>query len=588
MKKLILVLALFLLSHISTNQAFAQSTWKISSFDSAVQLEKTGQITVTETIFADFGNISKHGIYRDLPYVYQSDKEKIYTTINILAIERNDENEKYESIKNSSNLRLKIGNANITISGIQKYTVVYSVEGVLRNFGDYDELYWNTTGNDWEVPIEKASSSITIPFEGIQKTACFEGSLGSQTPCVTQSNTLQTANFTSYNLSPGQGQSVVLGYRPGIIPILVIAPPKTTWERITNPYSLFSFVIVFILGNFFVVRKWWTSGRDKFFRVRYVFDKNAKETTKPLFHKDTIVVEYTPPEKLRPAELGVLQDEKADTKDITATIIDLASRGFMDIEEIPKKWLFGTSDYKLIRKKTGSSELLNYEGLLFDKLFSHGTDGVVKISELKQKFYTDLAKVKTQLYEDVVAKKFFPTNPEKVRTKYFGIAFFVLVASISLCVLSINKIPELLDIFLASTSAGILLLVISKFMSRRTARGQEIYRRIQGYQLFISQVEKHKQQFLENKNIITEILPYTIIFGLTEKFAKALKDIGIDAPTPTWYHSTHPFIFSDFSKSMNTFSSSMSSSISSAPRSSGFSGGGSSGGGFGGGGGGSW
>ena len=79
MKKLILVLALFLLSHISTSQAFAQSTWKISSFDSAVQLEKTGQITVTETIFADFGNISKHGIYRDLPYVYQSDKEKIYT-----------------------------------------------------------------------------------------------------------------------------------------------------------------------------------------------------------------------------------------------------------------------------------------------------------------------------------------------------------------------------------------------------------------------------------------------------------------------------------------------------------------------------
>ena len=125
-------------------------------------------------------------------------------------------------------------------------------------------------------------------------------------------------------------------------------------------------------------------------------------------------------------------------------------------------------------------------------------------------------------------------------------------------------------------------------MSRRTAHGQELNRRLQGYQLFISQVEKHKQQFLENKNIITEILPYTIIFGLTEKFAKALKDIGIDAPTPTWYHSTHPFIFSDFSKSMNTFSSSMSSSISSAPRSSGFSGGGSSGGGFGGGGGGSW
>ncbi len=588
MKKFIFILTFFLLSHLSTLQTFAQSPWKISSFDSSIKIEQSGQVTVTETVFADFGNISKHGIFRDLPYVYQSDKEKIYTTINILAVKRNDESEKYEKIKNSSNLRLKIGNANKTISGIQKYTIQYSVEGVLKNFGDYDELYWNTTGNEWEVPIEKATSSVVIPFEGIQKTACFEGNVGSKTSCVTQSNSLKTANFTSYNLSPGQGQSIVLGYTPGVIPILTVTPPKTTWERITNPYSFSAFVIVFILGNFFVVRKWWATGRDRFFRVKYVFDKDAKETTKPLFHKDTIVVEFTPPEKLRPAELGVLQDEKADTKDITATIIDLASRGFMDIEEIPKKWLFGSSDYKLIRKNTDSSKLLNYECLLFDKLFSHGTDGVVKISQLKQKFYTDLAKVKTELYDDVVDKKLFPSNPEKVRTKYFGIAFFVLVASISLCVFSLSKIPELLDIFLATGSAGFLLLILSRFMSRRTARGQELQRRLQGYELFISQVEKHKQQFLENKNIITEILPYTIIFGLTEKFTEALKDIGIDAPTPSWYHSTRPFVFSDFSKSVNTFSSSMSSSISSAPRSSGFSGGGSSGGGFGGGGGGSW
>jgi len=149
MKKFIFILTFFLLSHLSTLQTFAQSPWKISSFDSSIKIEQSGQVTVTETVFADFGNISKHGIFRDLPYVYQSDKEKIYTTINILAVKRNDESEKYEKIKNSSNLRLKIGNANKTISGIQKYTIQYSVEGVLKNFGDYDELYWNTTGNEW-------------------------------------------------------------------------------------------------------------------------------------------------------------------------------------------------------------------------------------------------------------------------------------------------------------------------------------------------------------------------------------------------------------------------------------------------------
>ncbi len=568
--------------------AFAQSSWIIHDFTSDISIQNDGIVRITETINADFGESEKHGIFRDLPYVYDGGDEKVYTDLENFRVTRNGEEEKFEEIKNGSNLRLKIGDANRTISGSQVYSIHYDVRGVLRNYGSYDELYWNSTGNDWEVPIERVLTRITIPFEGISQTSCFEGNRGSQTECVHRSNTPTTAQFESGILYPGQGQTIVIGYTPGIIPILTVIPPKTTWERITNPYSLLAFVIVFILGNFFVVRKWWTGGRDRFFRVRYVFDKNAKEETKPLFHKDTIVVEYTPPEKLRPAELGVLQDEKADTKDITATIIDLASRGYMDIEEIKKKWLFGNSDYKLIRKNEDTSQLLKYEELLFTKLFSHGSNGEVKISELKQKFYTDLAKVKTQLYEDVVAKNFFPTNPEKVRLKYAGIAMVILIGSVSLAVMSVTKLPEVFDALIASASAGFLLLIISRFMSRRTAHGQELNRRLQGYELFISQVEKHKQKFLEDKNIITEILPYTIIFGLTEKFAEALKEIGIKPPNPTWYHSSHPFVYSDFSRSMNTFSSSMSSSISSSPRSSGFSGGGSSGGGFGGGGGGSW
>lgn len=567
---------------------FAQDSWIIHNFNSNISIQSNGVVRITETINADFGASEKHGIFRELPYTYNGDREKVYTKLENINVTRNGSNEKFEEITNGTNLRIKIGDADKTISGLQTYSITYDVMGVLRNYGSYDELYWNSTGNDWEVPIENTTTTIRIPFEGLMQIMCFEGNRGSRNECANKSSNSESAQFESGTLQPGQGQTVVIGYTPGIIPILIITPPKTTWERIMNPYSLLAFVIVFVLGNFFVVRKWWTVGRDRFFRVRYIFDKDAKEDTKPLFHKDTIVVEYTAPNKLRPAELGVIQDEKADTKDITATIIDLASRGYLHIEEIPKKWLFGAKDYKLIRKNENTSDLLKYEELLFTKLFSHGLNGEVKISELKQKFYTDLAKIKTQLYEDVVTKKFFPTNPEKVRTKYFGIAFFIIIGSISLSVLSISKIPELFDIFVASSSAGFLLLLTSKFMSRRTAQGQEIYRRIQGYELFISQVEKHKQKFLEDKNIITEILPYTIIFGLTEKFVESLKEIGIKPPTPTWYNSTHPFVYSDFSKSMNTFSSSMSSSISSSPRSSGFSGGGSSGGGFGGGGGGSW
>ena len=97
-----------------------------------------------------------------------------------------------------------------------------------------------------------------------------------------------------------------------------------------------------------------------------------------------------------------------------------------------------------------------------------------------------------------------------------------------------------------------------------------------------------KLLFFEKKNMFNEVLPYTIIFGLTGKFAKALKDMGLKPANPSWYHGTQAFNALYFSSSVNNFSNSLSTAISSAPKSSGFSGGGSSGGGFGGGGGGSW
>ena len=136
---------------------------------------------------------------------------------------------------------------------------------------------------------------------------------------------------------------------------------------------------------------------------------------------------------------------------------------------------------------------------------------------------------------------------------------------------------------------GVFVLFMSRFMSRRTAIGHVAAQRIKGYELFISQAERYRQQFFEKKNLFNEALPYAIVFGSTQKFAKAFKDMGVAPQQPTWYHSSNAFNAYMFSSSINNFSSSFSSAIvATAPKSSGFSSGGSSGGGFGGGGGGSW
>ena len=53
------------------------------------------------------------------------------------------------------------------------------------------------------------------------------------------------------------------------------------------------------------------------------------------------MVQYEPPEDLTPAEAGTLIDNAADMRDITATMVDLAVRGYIRIEEREESKLFG-------------------------------------------------------------------------------------------------------------------------------------------------------------------------------------------------------------------------------------------------------
>jgi hypothetical protein len=65
---------------------------------------------------------------------------------------------------------------------------------------------------------------------------------------------------------------------------------------------------------------------------------------------------------------------------VTATIIDLAVRGFLTISEVP-----GKRDWLLTRKDGDVAGLLPYERTLFDGLFANGRQHV-EVSELKGTF----------------------------------------------------------------------------------------------------------------------------------------------------------------------------------------------------------
>jgi len=131
-------------------------------------------------------------------------------------------------------------------------------------------------------------------------------------------------------------------------------------------------------------------------------------------------------------------------------------------------------------------------------------------------------------------------------------------------------------------------------MSRKTEAGLKLFRRIQGFKLYMETAEKYRQQFNEKENIFEKFLPYAIMFGMTKQWINKMKDIYGEKYFanyhPVWFYG---YAFANFdvnslNSAISDMSSNMASTISSNPSSSGAGGGGFSGGGGGGGGGGGW
>lgn len=592
MKRLVFLLVGSLLFFVSSHQVLADDSWVIENFQSNVAIQQSGVVKVVETISVDFRDNPQHGIYRDIPYLYNSNGKQTYTEVKVVHVLQNSEPAQYTITQTNGYENIRIGDPNKTIVGRNVYTIAYTVTGVLQQVNNYDELYWNVTGNDWQVTIQKAEAEVTLPKDGIARITCYEGTAGSQDPCLSNLASAQKATFATANeLGPDEGLTIVVDYNKGLIPILTAIPPKPYWERLFLWPDVLPLLIIIVSGIGFITAFWYKFGRDYWFGGVLFGTKDQKGNVKPVGSHETISVEFTSPDSLRPAEIGVLMDERADTLDVAATIIDLAARGFLQIVEIPRTWAFGRVDYLLLqstpKKLRKDSELLPYEQLLLDKLFYKRSQ--IKLSSLKTTFYEDLKKVKNALYDEVVTKGLFEQSPEKVRRKYLAIAIILLIGGVGLLVLGFNENILLMGSFgLGFAVSGIAWIFMSRFMPRKTAYGRECYRRAKGYYVFINSAERYRQRYFEKQDMFNEVLPYAIIFGVTKKFAKKMEKMGVEPKQTDWYVGLHPFAIGIFAGNIQDFSSSLSSAMATVPSSSGGFSGGSAGGGFGGGGGGSW
>jgi uncharacterized membrane protein len=527
----------------------------IERFAADITIQKDSSLHIVEAIDADFGPQQKHGIFRTIPVRYQWDDThvRVYQLQVRSVTDAAGKGIRYETSDQGASKVIKIGDPDRTVSGRQTYRITYDVSGAMNAFADHDELFWNVNGGSWDVRAQTVTATVHAPA-ALQRATCYQGPAGSDEACrfTTAAN---GADFAATRPFAPRGQLTI-----------VAALAKGYFEPLPLWLALAAFTLV--AGLALLYWRWYTAGRDP-------------------GDRQTIVPEYEPPDKIRPAQLGVILDESADTKDVTATIVDLAVRGYLTITEEPQQGIFGKKDWTLHATGKGKADLLPYEGTVYDGLFKDGAD--VKVSELRTHFVTSLRSAEGELYRDSAARKWFATRPDRVRQGYAGLSVLVIIAGAVVAWLLGRTLGAGL-VGVALIAVGFVALAIARIMPAKTAAGAELHRRTLGFGRYMEVAETERQRFAERENIFSDYLPYAIVFGCVDRWARAFKDIDMSKQTASWYIGSGPFNAVLLSSSLQGFSSNLGSAISSTPGSSGGSGfsGGGSGGGGGGGGGGSW
>ncbi len=578
---------------LTAQGAVAKEDWTILAFEAQIEVASDGSLQVLETIEVDFGSLQKHGIFRDIPVRYPHDQAQ--DRVVDLRVQRvtdaQERPHRYEISREGQYLRVKIGDPDRTISGRQTYRIAYMARGALNGFPEHDELFWNATGA-WPVPIVAGSASVRV--NGVQRVACYQGPAGSREECRATEGEAGAVFSATRPLQEGEQFTVVVGFAKGVVPEPV--PLFAGREREPSefydatPLTIGGMAAVAVVSVVVLTGLYWRNGRDSRFRSLYYLTENPAEETRGLFQRDQVVVEFEPPEGLKPAQMGVLLDERADTLDLTATIIDLAVRGYLRVTPLSEGFLGFGKDWKLDQLKGPDEELQPYERRLLEGLFGSfigGSSG--KISDLKGTYYDDLAAARNLLYVDVTRRKWFPGNPQRARNLWaVAGAIVAILGGLGSVVLGQTWGAGLVTAPLLV--AGLVLLALAKVMARRTALGSEMLRRTLGFRQYLVTAEKDRQQFNERAGIFAAYLPFAIVFHCVDRWARAFEGIDIAPATATWYVATGGFNAHVFGGQLDSFSSSVGGVLASTPASKGSSGfsGGSSGGGFGGGGGGSW
>lgn len=545
---------------------------RITGFDVAIDVEKDGDILVTESIaVVSEGRQIRRGIFRDLPRYYLKEGKTLPYRYDVISVMRGEEKEPY-SIENQSNAyRIRIGDADVFLpQGRHTYEIKYEVKNQVRYFDGYDEVYWNVTGNYWAFPIASASARISLPGgAGAVQNAGYTGGQGESGRDFQYRYNAGAHIFeTTRSLGVREGLTVSVGFEKGVVDPPSGADARAEWWTLNA--SRVVLAVAFLMIGFYYIVTWRRIGRD------------------PL--KGPVFARYDPPEGYSPAAVHHIYHRGLKGHDaLTATLMDLATKGRINIDV--------NND-----KETKITHLVGGDIIPAGKTEDDLLESLCSVGEAFS-FGDKYNATFTGVYERF-KKKISGAYGEPYFRWNRGFLVVAAVFSVLAVLLAVNLSIEWTGFHTGGVAALVVMVgAASYFLPAPTPKGQDIRTRIEGFRLYLKTAEELQLNSVEvgssapppmTVERYERFLPYAVALGVekpwTRHFEKLMPREAAEY-RPHWGHSNigGNRSLGAFNKAIvSGISSGVASSLPQSSGSSGSSGGGSSGGGGGGGGGGGW
>jgi uncharacterized membrane protein YgcG len=412
-------------------------------------------------------------------------------------------------------------------SGTQRsIRIEYTVQGALRSYSGGDQLYWVAVPGDRPFPVLASRVTVTLPPDRPPEvTASYPDTWAEE---IAGNTITWTAPGT---LDPGDEAEVRVQYPHDP------AMDKPSWQsafdrqrEYEENWQPFVSVLLVALGLLIAVG----GGLYVFAHyLRYGRDPAAVVTPEYL---------SAPPLDDPPGVVGALVDEKVDMKDIMATLVDLARRGYFVIEQSSSGGVFGmfaSTEFEFHRTEKDASDLRGFERTLLNGIF-RGGDQDVKLSELKNKFYKKIPAIKEQLYQELTERGYFTRSPETTRNLWIFGGLGGLVLASALFWLGQKSLTDISPMIIAPPIglgfASAVAAVFANYMPAKTTKGSQAAAKWRAFRHYMRNVQQYtdRQQVDEQFN---QYVGYAVAFGMEQQWVTQCTP-ALTA-MPTWYYPTY-------------------------------------------------